>query len=337
VTATGQKILVIGPSWIGDMMMAQSLFMSLKQNDPLCQIDVLAPAWSFPLLDRMPEISQAIEMPLGHGKFGFLTRFKLGRRLSHSQYQQAIILPNSWKSALVPFFAKIPLRTGYTGEYRWGLINDRHSLDKTRLSMTVQRFVSLGLAKQSTFPKKYLIPELTIDRLNQEAVAKKFNLKPSDKTLALCPGAEYGPAKRWPANYFAEIAKKKIQQGWQVWLFGSEKDIQVARQINQATEDLCDDFTGQTTLAEAVDLMSLTNTVVSNDSGLMHVAAALNKKIIAIYGSSDPDFTPPLNSNARVITLKLDCSPCFKRECPLGHTDCLNKIMPKTILAEIEP
>jgi heptosyltransferase-2 len=284
----------------------------------------------------MPEISQAIEMPLGHGKFGFITRIKLGQRVSNAHYQQAIILPNSWKSALVPFFARIPLRTGYIGEYRWGLVNDSHKLDKTRLTMTVQRFVSLGFSKYVDFPKNHPIPKLTIDKIKQDAVTKQFNLKKTDKILALCSGAEYGPAKRWPVNYFAEIAKKKIQQGWQVWLFGSDKDIHVASQINQATDGLCYDFTGKTTLAEAVDLMSLANTVVSNDSGLMHVAAALDKKIIAIYGSSDPAFTPPLNSNAKVISLGLDCSPCFKRECPLGHTHCLNNIKPEAILAEIE-
>jgi heptosyltransferase-2 len=203
--------------------------------------------------------------------------------------------------------------------------------------MTVQRFVSLGLAKHADFPAKYQIPKLTIDKVKQEAVTKQFNLIISDKILALCPGAEYGPAKQWPAKYYAEIAKQKIRQGWQVWLFGSDKDKQVAGQINQATQSLCHDFSGKTTMAEAVDLMSLANTVVTNDSGLMHVAAALDKKIIAIYGSSDPDFTPPLNFKAKVISLDLDCSPCFKRECPLAHTNCLNKIMPETILAEIEP
>jgi heptosyltransferase-2 len=150
--------------------------------------------------------------------------------------------------------------------------------------------------------------------------------------LALCPGAEYGPAKRWPVAYYAEVARKKIDQGWQVWLFGSNKDKADAEQINNEASGLCSDFTGRTTLAEAVDLMSLAHTVVSNDSGLMHVAAALNKNLIAIYGSSDPGFTPPLNDNAQVISLNLDCAPCFKRDCPLGHTNCLTGITPEQVL-----
>ena len=330
------KILVVGPSWVGDMVMAQSLFKILKANNPQCQIDVLAPEWSFSLLDRMPEVTKGIALSLGHGKFGLNARVKLGKSLRNSRYDQAILLPNSWKSALVPFYANIPVRTGYIGEYRWGLLNDARKLDKTSLTMTVQRFVALGLSKNERFPEQYPVPRLAIDEEKQVAVAKKFNLKITDKILARCPGTDYGPAKRWPTEYYAEIARQKSQQGWQVWLFGSEKDAGVAKEINQATDNLCTDFTGQTTMAEAVDLMSLVNVVVTNDSGLMHVAAALDKKIIAIYGSTDPGFTPPLNSSAKVLTLNLECSPCFKRECPLGHLKCLTEIPPSLVLESMD-
>lgn len=331
-----KKILVIGPSWVGDMVMAQSLFMVLKNNDPECQIDVLAPAWSFPLLERMPEVSKAIAMPLNHGQFGLNKRIQLGKSLRSAQYDQAIVLPNSWKSALIPFFANIPLRTGYIGEMRWGLLNDARKLDKQILTMTVQRFVSLGLPINAKQPPDYPIPKLKIDENNQQSVSEKFQLNLPGKVLALCPGAEYGPAKRWPAGYYAEIALEKIKQGWQVWLFGSEKDSAVAGKINNKAKYQCINFTGQTNMAEAVDLMSLAEVVVTNDSGLMHVAAALNKKIVAIYGSSDPGFTPPLNAAAKVIDLKLDCAPCFKRECPLGHTHCLTKVSPQQVLAQID-
>ena len=331
-----KKILVIGPSWVGDMVMAQSLFMTLKESDPNCQIDVLAPEWSFPLLDRMPEVRKGISMPLMHGQFGFSKRRQLGKQLQAEKYDQAILLPNSWKSALIPFFAKIPLRTGYIGEVRWGLLNDARKLDKQSLSMTVQRFVALGLAKNKEAIVDYPIPNLTIEQQKQFAVAEKFQLTQTDKVLAICPGAEYGPAKQWPAEHYAELAKQKIAQGWSVFIFGSEKDKAVSEQINQLAGNGCQDFSGKTTLAEAVDLMSLAQVVVSNDSGLMHVAAALDKKVIAIYGSSDPGFTPPLNASAKVIDLNLDCSPCFKRECPLGHTHCLTEIPASQILAEID-
>jgi len=329
------KILVVGPSWVGDMVMAQSLFITLKNARPDCQIEVLAPAWSLALLERMPEVDKAIAMPLLHGQFGFFDRIKLGKKLRSNHYDQAILLPNSWKSALIPFVATIPVRTGYMRECRWGLLNDVRWLDKNLLTMTVQRFVALGLPKTTALPPECPIPRIVINEEQQNQVIEKFKLTGSEKILALCPGAEYGEAKRWPASYYAEVAKQKIAQGWQVWLFGSDKDKATAEQINHEVSGACIDFTGRTSLAEAVDLMSLVDVVVSNDSGLMHVAAALDKKIIALYGSSDPGFTPPLNNKAHVISLKLECSPCFKRECPLGHTRCLTDIKPEQVLDAI--
>ncbi len=317
------------------MVMAQSLFMTLKQKQPGCQIDVLAPAWSFPLLARMPEVTKAIAMPLTHGQLGLGHRRVLGKQLQSDRYDQAILLPNSWKSALIPFFARIPLRTGFLGEMRWGLLNDTRQLDKQALTMTVQRFVALALVKDEPLSTGYPIPALQIKQKDQQAVAVKFKVNRSNKILALCPGAEYGPAKQWPATHYAELAKQKIADGWSVWIFGSAKDQSVAEQINQLADHGCQDFSGKTALAEAIDLMSLADVVVSNDSGLMHVAAALNKKLVAIYGSSDPNFTPPLNAYAKVLNLNLDCAPCFKRECPLAHTRCLYDISPQQVLAEI--
>ncbi len=315
------------------MVMAQSLFITLKKSLPDCQIDVLAPSWSLALLERMPEVNKAIAMPLSHGQFGFFDRLKLGKKLRANHYDQAILLPNSWKSALIPFVANIPIRTGYIGECRWGLLNDARKLDKSVMTMTVQRFVALGLAPgRANIPPDCPTPRFVINEDQQNSVIKKFKLTGSKKIVALCPGAEYGEAKRWPASYYAEVAKVKIAQGFQIWLFGSAKDQVIAEQINNQVEGACVDFTGQTSLAEAVDLMSLVDVVVTNDSGLMHVAAALDKKIIAIYGSSDPGFTPPLNNKAHIMSLKLECSPCFKRECPLGHTRCLQDIKPEQVL-----
>ncbi|MEC4748384.1 lipopolysaccharide heptosyltransferase II [Methylomicrobium sp. Wu6] len=337
--AAGNKVLVVGPSWVGDMVMAQSLFIALKAGDPARRIDVLAPAWTFPLLERMPEVTSSIAMPLTHGQFGLAERIKLGRQLRSEAYTWAIVLPNSWKSALVPFFANIPLRTGYIGECRWGLLNDARNLDKRQLPMTVQRFVALGLPKNAGQPPAYPIPSIPTDPARQAAVVEKFQIKAGGNILALCPGAEYGPAKRWPTEHFAELARKKIADGWQVWLFGSEKDRAVTEEINQQTGGICVDFAGRTKLDQAVDLLSLATAVVSNDSGLMHLAAALDKPLVAIYGSSDPGFTPPLHAKAQVVSLHLDCAPCFKRTCPLypedhpDHTRCLTGISPSRILA----
>lgn len=338
-STAANAILVVGPSWVGDMVMAQSLFIALKAADPSCRIDVLAPAWTFPLLDRMPEVSRSIALPLTHGQFGLPERIKLGRQLRAEGYTQAIVLPNSWKSALIPFFANIPQRTGYLGECRWGLLNDARRLDKQQLPMTVQRFVALALPKSAAQPPAYPIPVIPLDPARLAAAAEKFHLQTGGNILALCPGAEYGPAKRWPTDHFAELARTKIADGWQVWLFGSEKESVVAEEINQKTGGLCLDFAGRTQLDQAVDLLALATAVVSNDSGLMHLAAALDKPLVAIYGSSDPGFTPPLHAKAQVVSLHLDCAPCFKRTCPLypeghpDHTRCLTGISPAHILA----
>ena len=331
------RILVVGPSWVGDMVMAQSLFMVLKQRRPAPIIDVLAPGWSRPLLDRMPEVSDTIEMPLGHGRLEIGTRRRLGHRLRERRYDQAILLPNSLKSAIVPFAAKIPLRTGWRGEHRYILLNDIRLLDKQRLTMTVQRFVALALPPDQIELPPIPQPRLTVDAASAATAREALGLEDDDKPiLALCPGAEYGPAKRWPESYYGVLAEEYIEQGWQVWLFGSGKDQAVCADINAATQSHCQDLSGRTSLAQAVDLLSLANAVVSNDSGLMHVAAALDRPLVAIYGSSDPKFTPPLSDRARIIAPDIDCSPCFRRECPKGHLKCLRDLPVTRVQAELD-
>jgi len=332
------KILIIGPSWVGDMVMAQSLFMVLKQHNPEVQIDVMAPPWSNALLDRMPEVSEVIDMPLGHGQLQLKLRYQLGKSLRQKHYTQAILLPNSLKSALVPFWAKIPKRSGYVGEFRYGLVNDIRQLDKSKLTMTVQRFVALANTPtdNSIDLKNIPVPSLVVRQENVQSVLTEFKLSNDKPVLALCPGAEYGPAKQWPARHYAALAKEKMAQGWQVWIFGSQKDHAIAVQINDFLDQQAINLCGKTQLAQAIDLMSLSKAVVSNDSGLMHMGAALGVPVVGVYGSSDPFFTPPLGDKSATQTLKLDCSPCFKRSCPLGHTDCLEKLEPESVLKALE-
>lgn len=333
---TPEKILVLGPAWVGDMVLAQSLFKTLKANQPNCTIDVAAPAWTLPLLDRMPEVAEKIALPFKHGELAFWKRIAFGRDLKSKSYTQAIILTNSFKSAILPWAAAIPKRTSFLGEMRYGLINDIRTLDKTKLKMTVQRFVTLGLAPHDNLPPVLPRPALTANIAHAQAICQSLQIPPlQTPVLGLCPGAEYGEAKRWPAEHYAEVANAAITKGWQVWLFGSDKDIPVTTQINQLTQNKCLNLGGKTKLGDAIDLMALCHTVVSNDSGLMHVAAALDKKLVAIFGSSDPYHTPPMHPDAVIEYLKLDCSPCFKRQCPLGHLNCLMQIKPHTVTHRI--
>ena len=329
-----QKILVIGPSWVGDMVMAQSLLRLLKQQKPDAQIDVLAPAWTFTLMSRMPEVHEAIAMPIKHGELKLKERFQLAKQLRAKKYDQAIVLPNSFKSALIPFFARIPKRTGWLGECRYFLLNDYRRLDKKRYPLMVEQYLALGVEPNAALPKEYPYPHFYVTKEAQDkTLAKCKPLWRGKPILVLCPGGEYGPSKRWPEEYFAAVANQKINDGWDVWIFGSQKDRPISEKINALTNNRCDDLCGRADLAEAIDLFSLVSGVVTNDSGLMHIAAALQKPVIAIYGSTSPAFTPPLSPNAQILKLNLDCQPCFERECPLKHHRCMRDLTPAMVLA----
>ena len=333
------NILIIGPSWVGDMVMAQTLFTCLKQQHPDCAIDVLAPEWSRPILERMPEVREALSFPLGHGVLELATRRRIGKSLK-GRYDQAILLPNSLKSALVPFFAGIPRRTGWKGEMRYGLLNDIRLLDKQRYPLMIERFMALAYAPGAELPQPYPRPSLQIDEASRAAALQKFGLTLDRPVLALCPGAEFGEAKRWPAEHYAKVAEIKIRQGWQVWLFGSKNDHPGGETIRErlipGLREEVSNLAGQTSLAEAIDLMSAATAVVSNDSGLMHVAAALNRPLVAVYGSTSPQFTPPLAEQVEIVRLGLECSPCFERTCRFGHYDCLRQLMPRAVIEALD-
>lgn len=328
-----KKILIVGPAWVGDMVMAQCLFKLLKQRDPHVVIDVLASAWSLPLLARMPEVSLAIVMPLMHGQLGLMARYRLGKRLRANKYDQAIVLPNSFKSALTLWWAAIPRRTGWRGEMRYFVLNDVRYLNKARYPLMMERFMALGLERHETLSDEYSLPELQISPTSQaDALANHHLAKPTQPVLALCPGAEFGSAKQWPEEYYAAIANAKIQEGWHVWIFGSPKDNVVAERIMQATQQRAVNLAGKTKLEEAIDLLSLATIIVSNDSGLMHIGAALRKPLVAVYGPTSASFTPPLHKEAKILSLKLDCQPCFQRTCPLQHHRCMRELKPAEVL-----
>lgn len=333
---TNPAVLVVGPAWVGDMVMANSLFRLLRRRLPTPSVDVLAPAWTRPLLARMPEVRASIDLPFAHGQLRLGLRRRLGRAL-RGRYQQAIVLPNSWKSALIPYWAGIPQRTGWHGEQRWGLLNDRRRLDPTRLALTVQRFNALALPAR-TASIALPPPRLRVDPEQRTATLVKFALlADTAPILALCPGAEFGPSKRWPPTHFAKVASARLDAGWQVWLFGSTRDRAATDIINRALNQRAIDLAGRTSLGEAIDLLSLADAVVSNDSGLMHVVAALGRPMVAVYGSTDPSRTPPFSEQAQIVRLGLECSPCFRRICPLGHNRCLADLAPEQVLAALPP
>jgi heptosyltransferase-2 len=341
------KILIAGPAWVGDMVIAHGLVRMLRANDPGAEIHVLAPPATEPLTRRMPGVAGSIVLPLGHGEFGWRMRRELGRSLGGNAFDQAIVLPNSFKSALVPFFAAIPRRTGWRGEWRYGLLNDLRVLDAKRYPRMIDRFLALGREDGSSFattcsgetPGVNFEPQLTADPVRAHALARALELDADAPVLALCPGAEYGPAKRWPPAHYAAVAADHVRRGGIVWLFGANGDAPSCAAITAALgpEERARvfDLAGRTSLLDAIDLLGLATGVVTNDSGLMHVACALGRPVVAIYGSSSPAFTPPLAASARIVRDELPCSPCFERACPLGHTNCLNGLPPRRVLAEL--
>jgi heptosyltransferase-2 len=328
-----ERILIVGPSWVGDMIMAQSLFKQLKANNSECKIDVVAPKWSLPVIERMPEVRQGLALDIDHGEFGLGKRRELARQLHANRYDRAIVLPRSLKSALVPWLAKIPLRTGFRGEMRYGLINDVRHLDSLVLDQTVKKFVALG-QDQGLPVTDFKHPTLSISRENQRAVMQRLKLNSAKPVVAMMPGAEYGPAKCWPLESFAKLSRSLDQLGYAVWILGSANDD--AAGLFLAENGIARNLCGRTSLADVIDLLAHCEHAVTNDSGLMHVAAAVGTHVHAIYGSSSPDYTPPLTERASIHYQRLDCSPCFKRECPLGHLNCLHGISAGAVLAGIE-
>jgi heptosyltransferase-2 len=308
--------------------MMQPLLMRLKRQRAEAAIHVLAPAWSAPLLRRMPEVAGTIENPFAHGKFDWAGRRALGRRLAADGYDAAYVLPNSWKSALVPFFAGIPRRIGFRGEARYVLLNERTPLDKAALPRLVDRYCLLAGPLDAETP----LPHLSSTAEEQRAARTALGLPQDAVPVVFCPGAEYGPAKRWPARHYAALARKLDGP---VWIVGSAKDREVGEEIAQLADGAALNLCGRTDLEQAIDLIAGARHVVSNDSGLMHVAAALDRPLVALYGSSSPGYTPPLSPRAKILSLNLDCSPCFKRECPLGHLRCLEELPPERVLEAI--
>jgi len=323
---SANKILVIGPAWVGDMVMVQSVFIALKQQNPSNIIDVVAPAWSAPVLARMPEVRRVIKVDLQHGKLQFRQRYQVGKSL-RGEYDRAFILPRTFKSALIPYFAKIPQRTAYRGEMRYGIVNDMRTLDTSLTYKAVEKYLQLvATNEQRAQAPKIHFPRLEVDLEKRKQVAEKYSVDMTKPIIAFMPGAEFGPSKQWPGKYFGELAMRFKQQGYGVYVFGSPKDMQIAQEIVKSSKGDAINLCGQTTLEEVVDLLSLVQIAVTNDSGLMHIAAAVDKPVVAIYGAITPEYTPPLTDKKEIQYLGLECSPCWKKQCPYGHYNCLNNI-----------
>lgn len=327
---------MIGPAWVGDMVMAHTLVQRLRAQDPDAELHMLAPAATAALAARMAEIQTVHSVDFLHGEFGFSRRRRLGKSLRADAFDQAFVLPNSWKSALIPYFANIPKRTGWLGETRYGLLNDLRRLNKARYGLMIERFMALATPDGGLPSPSYPLPQLQVDAHNLARCLSEHQLV-CDKVAVLCPGAEFGPAKKWPPRHYAQLAVRLIAKGWNVWMLGSPNDRQDAADIVQMAGSPAElvNLVGRTTLLDAEDLLSVAQQVICNDSGLMHVACALGRPTVGIFGSTSASFTPPLGPVGLVVEQALACRPCFSRTCPLGHLDCLESLWPEQVLSQI--
>lgn len=323
-----RAILVVGPSWVGDLVMAQTLLHALRQTHPGVPIDMTGPGALEPLGARMPELRRWIEAPFPRGSLALGARWRLAATLRDA-YQAAYVLPGSWKSALVPFFARVPRRVGYRGEWRYGLLTDCRRLPRDQRRRTAQAFFALADGGAFTPPR------LRVDAANREALLARHGLSGTAPFVALMPGAEFGPAKRWPPAHYAALAATLMQRGSAVALLGSAGDAPAGVAIAGLAPGVID-LCGRTALADAVDLLSAARLAVSNDSGLMHIAAAVGTPVVGLYGSTSPDDTPPLTTRRALLTRRLPCSPCHARACPLGHHACLDGLPAPTVLAALD-
>ena len=309
---------MVAPNWIGDALMAQPLLMRLLERKPGARIDLLAPPRVAAVLRRMPEVAKVIEADLRHGELQLGDRWRLGRMLRDREYTEAYVLPNTMKAALAPSLARIPLRVGYLGESRVGLLNRIHRSKQPREPMTLHY---ARLAEDPGTEPEMPLPAPSI-RTGLTDVVARFGI--AEPYIVLCPGAEYGPAKRWP--YFRELASKLKMQ---IVLLGAAGDSEDNREIPGIN------LIGKTSLDDAIDLIAKAAAVVSNDSGLMHVAAAAGRPVVALFGSSSPEHTGPQSPGAKVLWLHLECSPCYKPDCPLGHFRCMRELSVDQVLEAV--
>jgi heptosyltransferase-2 len=335
---TGTRSLVIAPQWIGDAVMSEPLMRLLASRGE--RLSVVALPWVAPVYRAMPEVSAVIEAPFRHGGLQWRARRELARSLA-GQFDRAYVLPNSFKSALLPWLAGIALRIGRQGESRWGLLNRRLPNPAPGQRPPMVDFY-LALAQSENPHAQGARPRLGTDSALTDSTLQAHGLTAGGYGV-FAPGAEFGPAKRWPPGHYAALASLL---GQTVVLLGSPKEAQDAQFIATALADApvrCVNLIGRTRLPEAFALIGQARWVVSNDSGLMHLAAALGVPQVALYGSSSPLHTPPINPLARVLWLKndasyrpaLDCAPCFQRHCPLGHLRCLNDLSPDRVAREV--
>ncbi|ASK78053.1 lipopolysaccharide heptosyltransferase II [Paraphotobacterium marinum] len=332
-----KSILIIAPAWLGDLVMSHALLKKLKREQTV-QLDLAVPNWLVPVAKRIPEIRNIISIPFKHKELKVYKRYLFSKSLRTYHYDQVIVIPKTFKSALLAYWSHVPLRTGWVGEQRYFLLNDlRKNMKKVHLN--VNRYLQLGEKKNSALlndpiPEKYY-PKLMVNKKNLNHLVKKFNIPLETDVIAICPGASGGEAKKWPKKYFSELIKDLIKKDFKILILGAPSDQarcdEIYNSINESQKDSVINLCGSTSLEDLIDILSLCKTAVSNDSGNLFVAAAVGINVVAIYGPTTPDYTPPLTKKAKILHTDISCRPCHEKVCPLKHHKCMEELFPKMV------
>lgn len=339
------RILVISPSWLGDIIMSQSLLKTLKKQDPTCHITMYAPSYAHCIIERMPEVDEIMANPFAHGQLNLTERMQEGKKLSLLKFDKAYVLPNSFKSALIPWFAHIKERIGLKGESRYFLLNKMRS-DKAHFERMVNRYVALAYVDNPNVTGDHNLPAfdypLLCTKTPSAELLERLKVSLERPLLVLGCGANYGPAKLWPTEFFAQVSKHFIKQNWAVLALGSTQDKDTVAKIKEHLANLSPealpyfyDIAGQTSLTEALDLVGACSAGVCNDSGLMHTLAAVNVPQVCLFGSTSTKYTPPLSAKAICLESTQPCHPCFKRTCKYGTYLCLHELTVEKVISAL--
>ena len=329
----GSPILIVPYMWIGDFVRCHSVVQLLRRRFPGRPVDLLATTLCAPLTDYMPGVRQRIVADLPRGRIALKQQLRLAARLRREGYGTALVMLRTWKSALAPFLAGIPERIGFAGEWRFLLVNDLRWGER-KLPRMIDRCAALALPRGAKPPAEWPAPQLEVPAAEIAAWRARHGLGGERRPVAaLAPGA-IGPAKRWTSAGYAALARALLADGFAVWVLGGPSEKSLAAEIVGDSD--ARDLTGHD-LRDAAIALAGASVAVSNDSGLMHVAAAVGTPTVAIFGPTSPWHWAPLNPLAATVVTesKLACQPCHRPVCRLGHHRCMEEISAAEVTAAV--
>lgn len=332
-----RRVLIVCPSWLGDIILLQSLLQLIKSRDSSQQIDVIGPASAQSLLGRMGEITNTWTLPNPQVKSGVSEFVQIVAKIKQQHYSQAITLSQNTQAHLILFLARIPHRTGCSGLVNSRLLTDARIIDKKKHPLMMQRYLLLGLPKNAEILSQVTLPRLNVDTQNCEALMRRLQLfLEAGPVLVVCFDDGIDPSKSWPLEHYQEVIQKMIDQGWQVWVFDRSHKRYAAKKITMELQNpRCYDLSSAVNLVDMLDLMSVADQVLTCESSLMHIVHAIGVKSVVLCGCAASHIRPPLSSYAQTIKAEHACHPLSTGGALLGKHSCMGQIKPDEVVNAI--